>query len=35
MGGKRIMEIKKVKVQDGEDLGAGTGAGKKEVKFKG
>ena len=37
MGGKRIMEIKKVKVQEGEDLGAageGTG-GKKEVKFKG
>jgi hypothetical protein len=35
MGGKRIMEIKKVKVQEGEDLGEATGAGKKEVKFKG
>ena len=35
MGGKRIMEIKKVKVQEGEDLGAVGGAGKKEVKFKG
>jgi hypothetical protein len=38
MGGKRIMEIKKVKVQEGEDLGAAAaaqGAGKKEVKFKG
>ena len=38
MGGKRIMEVKKVKVQEGEELGAaaaGGGGGKKEVKFKG
>jgi glutaredoxin len=33
MGGKRIMEVKKVEVKEGEGLGAA--AGKREVKFKG
>jgi hypothetical protein len=33
MGGKRIMEVKKVAVKEGEGLGAA--AGKREVKFKG
>ena len=36
MGGKRIMEIKKVQVKEGEDLGAPVAkGGKREVKFKG
>jgi hypothetical protein len=33
MGGKRIMEVKKVEVKEGEGFGAA--AGKREVKFKG
>lgn len=33
MGGKRIMEVKKVTVQEGEGLGAD--GGKREVRFKG
>ena len=36
MGGKRIMEVKKVQVKEGEDLGAPVAkGGKREVKFKG